>query len=83
MRIFQFTRPDGTSDYDFTVPHGATITRKVVAKSEPAIKRVIAYSEGRLRALAERALAEEYPTPTPPPAPRTFWARLRWLVTGK
>jgi hypothetical protein len=83
MRIFEFERLDGTSDFDYTVPHGAKVLDKIVAKSEVKIKKIIHSTEGRLRALAERALTEEYPTPMPPPAPASFWGRFRWLFTGK
>lgn len=83
MRIFEFERQDGTRDFDYTAPHGARILSKIVAKDRVKLEKIIHSTEGRLRALAERALSEEYPTPTPPPAPRTFWARLRWLITGK
>lgn len=83
MRIFYFRRLDGSQDWDYTVPYGATILEKYVAKDRVKIEKIIHSTEGRLRALAERALAEEYPTPAPPPGPQTFWGRVRWLLTGK
>lgn len=83
MHIYRFQRADGSQDCDFTVPAGATILDDVAADSEIRLVKLIHMSEGRMRALAERARAEQFPAPTAATLPRTFLGRLRWLFTGK
>lgn len=83
MVIYEFVRPDGSQGLDYSVPEGAKIVEKFAADSEVKLVKLIQFSEGRLKALAERALQEQFPPPDVSTIPRSFFGRMRWLFTGK
>lgn len=83
MKIYRFERADGTQDCDFSVPSGARVLAEHRADTEVRLTKLILSSEGRMKALAERARAEMFPEPNVSNLPRTFFGRLRWLFTGR
>lgn len=102
MKIFIFRRPDGSewADYtDLSKRDGYVHVNEIAADSRSDIEALIAspgkYASARVRALAERGLAELLARDQQPLVTRQqhavavaqvekwgMWQRLKWLVNG-
>lgn len=98
MRIYVFQRPDGSFGADYSETYAKRMGRIVEthsAKFRAGFEALIANpgtrAPARVRALAERGLAELVARKAPPvdaPVPadvreRNFWRRLRWVFVGR
>jgi Glu-tRNA(Gln) amidotransferase subunit E-like FAD-binding protein len=93
MNIYVFQRADGSEWADYRLPEGAKVKRLIVATRVAEIEK-ISKEGGRVGALAERRLKEITSSSVQPQREldaqvaqavreHGFFARLKWLLSGK
>ena len=82
MKIYVFDRA-GLQWADYRLPEGTTALRTIAINTNADAVRHLKNETGRIAALIERAQMEIKQDPMTSIRERSFFGRLKWLVTGK